>query len=460
MNASTIAVHWHDESQPVYSVDFQKSDELRRSERLATGGGDNNIRLWQVKYNSDNENTSVEYLGTLRKHTQAVNTVRFDATGKYLASGGDDGMLIVWTRSDKIIKDFGAEEDEDDIKESWVPYRVVRSSMSEIYDLSWSPDSKYIATGSMDNITRIYELETGQQIYQLTGHSHYVQGVCWDPLNEYIVLQSADRSIIIHSLKSSKDADQSLEPSLYHRIARADVPTKKISPWKNEFETGSTGQLSNDANHETVKDFKNISLYYPETLQSFFRRLAFSPDGNLLITPLGIIRPENTSLTNDVGNNDDSINTVYIYIRSGLNKPPVCHIPGFKKPAIALAFSPVFYQIDPSESCVFKLPYKMVFAIATQDSIIIYDTQKLEPLGHVSNLHYSTITDLCWDTDGLSIIVSSADGFCSCIRFDTGVFGKNYIRDDTAARPPTNINGNESSIDKNKNISNSGEPSS
>jgi len=35
----------------------------------------------------------------------------------------------------------------------------------------------------------------------LTGHGNYVQGVCWDPLNEYIGTQSADRSIKLYRVR-------------------------------------------------------------------------------------------------------------------------------------------------------------------------------------------------------------------------------------------------------------------
>lgn len=142
----------------------------------------------------------MEYLTTLRKHTQAVNVVRFDPKGEILATAGDDGTLILWTLSDHIVKEFGAEED-DEVQESWVVKHIFRSSTSEIYDLSWSPDSRFIATGSMDNITRIYNVSTGQQVGQLAEHNHYVQGVAWDPRNEFLATQSADRSVHIYSLK-------------------------------------------------------------------------------------------------------------------------------------------------------------------------------------------------------------------------------------------------------------------
>jgi chromatin assembly factor 1 subunit B len=38
----------------------------------------------------------------------------------------------------------------------------------------------------------------------------------------------------------------------------------------------------------------------------------------------------------------------------------------------------------------------MIYAVATQDAIHIYDTQQQKPLCVVSNLHFATFTDITW----------------------------------------------------------------
>lgn len=45
---------------------------------------------------------------------------------------------------------------------------------------------------------------------------------------------------------------------------------------------------------------------------------------------------------------------------------------------------------------VFQLAYRMVFAVASEDSILLYDTQQTIPFGLVSNIHYHTLSDLTW----------------------------------------------------------------
>lgn len=297
--------------------------------------------------------------------------VRFNGDGTRLASAGDDGTVIVWSLAPQVVKEFG---EDDDIKESWAAQIVLRSGVSEIYDICWSPCGGYIASGSMDHVVRVFDVSLGRLVDQIDNHSHYVQGISWDPLNRYLVSQSADRCVNVHTVPTP-----ALPLALLHKLMRLDLPISA---------NGS--------------EYKSCLLYHSETLQSFFRRLTFSPDGSLLLTPLGLYKDENGEETN----------TVFVYIRGGLNRP-IAQLPGLKKPAIAVAFCPVMYKL--SGESVIKLPYVMRFAVATQDSIVIYDTATLQPLGMVSNLHYSTITDLAWHPNGRILMASSADGFCSVV---------------------------------------------
>lgn len=70
--------------------------------------------------------------------------------------------MILWVPSELPQTNFGSEGPED--KESWRAKHMCRSSGAEIYDLAWSPDGVYFIIGSMDNIARIYNAQTGQSV--------------------------------------------------------------------------------------------------------------------------------------------------------------------------------------------------------------------------------------------------------------------------------------------------------
>ncbi|EHK40458.1 hypothetical protein TRIATDRAFT_253063 [Trichoderma atroviride IMI 206040] len=557
MKASPLIINWHDQNAPIYSAHFEPNGKGR----LATAGGDNHVRVWKVQ--ADGPERKVEYLSTLSKHNQAVNVVRWAPKGETLASAGDDGNVILWVPSEIPATNFGSEGLDD--KESWRAKHMCRSSGAEIYDLAWSPDAVYFIIGSMDNIARIYNASSGTLVRQIAEHSHYVQGVTWDPLNEYIATQSSDRSVHIYSLKT-KDGQYSLSqddklPRLASHV-KADLPTRRISsssPAPPEF--GHRAQMStvdsatsvgspapsapstptsaplpmnppSVISHSRRSSFssrrsvspapslplpavmpmeaspkphyalntnwatgmKNASLYANETLTSFFRRLTFTPDGSLLLTPSGQYQNQHQT-DKDAKPTYEIINTVYIYTRGGINKPPIAHLPGHKKPSVVVKCSPIFYTLrqsppvtkhvtidtssaedtipslpdpvssksstapsvmdppplptpasttaaeggapskgvstetnasTPGPKPAFALPYRMVYAVATQDSVLLYDTQQKTPICIVSNLHCATFTDLAWSTDGLTLIISSSDGFCSSLTFAPGELGEIY----------------------------------
>lgn len=548
MKSTPLIINWHDQTAPIYSSHFEPTGKGR----LATAGGDNNVRIWKII--ADGEDRKVEYLSSLQKHTQAVNVVRWAPKGDLLASAGDDGNIILWIPAENHLPtSFGSEGLED--KETWRTKNMCRSSGAEIYDLAWSPDSQYFIIGSMDNVARIYSATTGSLVRQIAEHSHYVQGVAWDPLDEFIATQSSDRSVHIYALRT-KDGKYTLsghedKPQKVAGHMKTDLPPRRISsnsPAPPDFGHRSQVAAAFDSvaasspapsapgtptsmalpmnppsvvSHSRRSSFssrrsvspapsmplpavmqmdpspkphpsaslgmKNASLYHNETLTSFFRRLTFTPDGSLLITPAGQYQTqhqvEGSKPTYEV------TNTVFIYSRGGINKPPICHLPGHKKPSVVVRCSPIVYNLRQSQTAtrhitidtssaeepipslpepvskpfpattvmdpppppggetagtsgkprnpetlsstpgpkpVFALAYRMVYAVATQDSVLLYDTQQMTPICVVSNLHCATFTDLAWSKDGHTLLISSSDGFCSTLSFSPSDLGQVY----------------------------------
>lgn len=82
-----------------------------------------------------------------------------------MASASDDGNVILWVPDEaKIARgELGADADEG-AKEVWRTKQMCRSSGAEVYDLAWSPDGVYFIIGSMDNVVRIYNAQTGEYI--------------------------------------------------------------------------------------------------------------------------------------------------------------------------------------------------------------------------------------------------------------------------------------------------------
>lgn len=68
----------------------------------------------------------------------------------------------------------------------------------------------------------------------------------------------------------------------------------------------------------------------------------------------------------------------------------------------------------------------MIFAIATDTDVSIYDTQQTKPIAYLQRIHYTRLTDISWSNDGLLLVASSTDGFCTMVSFDENELGVVY----------------------------------
>lgn len=165
---------------------------------------------------------------------------------------------------------------------------------------------------------------------------------------------------------------------------------------------------------------RSIRLYHDGTLQTFFRRLCFTPDGKLLFTPAGVT---------DYDGVLKPTHTTYGYSRYDLSKPAFV-LPFPNEYTVAVRCSPVLYRLRPYDAeknpPMITLPYRMIYAVATKNSVFFYDTQQAVPFAIVSNIHYTRLTDLTWSNDGNILIVSSTDGFCSVLTFSDKELGERY----------------------------------
>lgn len=89
-----------------------------------------------------------------------------------LASAGDDGNVLLWIPSETHTHAPALGDDALEDKETWRIKHMCRSSGSEIYDLAWSPDGVFFITGSMDNIARVYNAQTGTVVCLITKYTY------------------------------------------------------------------------------------------------------------------------------------------------------------------------------------------------------------------------------------------------------------------------------------------------
>ena len=142
-NTAQEAMQWHLPEAAKARLGKGKINEIQYSSDgailvVATG-----IGIWLY------DTTTYQEIGLLTAHTSAVKCLVFSPDGHLLASGGEDGTILLWHRS------TGAE-------------KVLTKSTASVSNLAFSLDGKTIASDGEGTI-RFWDTITGEQKRKFTG---------------------------------------------------------------------------------------------------------------------------------------------------------------------------------------------------------------------------------------------------------------------------------------------------
>ncbi|KAF9087927.1 HIR complex subunit [Mortierella sp. GBA35] len=212
--------------QPIYAVHVHPDGT-----RLATGGQDGKIKIWNMKTLADPNIDDTE----ASKHLCTMSSESWGGA----TFGSNDGPNV----------------------ENWRGYKRLSGHESDITEVAWSPDNKYLASAGLDLKIIIWDGKTFDRVITLDKHNGFVKGLTWDPVGKYLASQSDDKTV---------------------RIWR-------ISDWQVEVLIDKP--------------------YQDATLSTFFGRLSWSPEGGHIVTAnaLSNDKPVAAVISRDTWNADISL---------------------------------------------------------------------------------------------------------------------------------------------------------
>ena len=169
-------------------------------------------------------------------HISTVNVCRFSPNGKYLATGSDDNTVIIWVQKSRPTN-FGSSEE----KVCWSNYKILRGHSGDVYDLSWNPESKYLISGSVDNYCMIWNIEKAKCVNRFMDHDHFVQGVSWDPRNKYILTQSSDKSVRFYK-------------NTYSKLEMKFIYINQLKRFEIKNNNNKNNNMQNNSNNNPISD--------------------------------------------------------------------------------------------------------------------------------------------------------------------------------------------------------------
>ncbi|NEP61611.1 MAG: protein kinase [Symploca sp. SIO2G7] len=185
----------------VLSVAFSPDGNI-----LASGSWDYIIRLWDVR--------TGQKICTFDKHLFDVFSVAFSPDGTILASGSEENTIKLWNLTN-IEKQGNRQQATGNREENCISHSIGGAKFSSgafqeqqtlightnsVNAVVFSPDGKTLVSGSKDKTINLWDVSTGELLYQGQAHSDSVLSLAISPDGQTLASGSADGTIKIWQL--------------------------------------------------------------------------------------------------------------------------------------------------------------------------------------------------------------------------------------------------------------------
>jgi WD40 repeat protein len=150
-------------------------------ERFAVAMSDGAVSVWSV-------DERVPTTDAPPSHEGHATTVAFDATGRLLASGGDDGSVFLWN-----VREHRA---------SGEPF-VTRPS-SGVRSIAFRPGGDTLAIATVDGRIILWDVGTRQTTETLEGHDAEVTSVAFTPDGQTLASAGSDGSLLLWDIETGR----------------------------------------------------------------------------------------------------------------------------------------------------------------------------------------------------------------------------------------------------------------
>jgi len=195
-------------------------------------------------------------LYTYRGHTDRVTTVAWSPNSKYIASGSLDKTVQVWAANPG---------------DHFHPF-IYHGHTAAVQTVDWSPDSNRVVSGSFDKTVRAWDAITGEHVALYRGHTGIVNTVAWSPDGKYIASGSEDSTVRLWDVATGAQ--------LY--VYRGHLASVNSLVWSPDSQRIASASLDKTVQIIDATTGKHIYTYrgHTDTVSS----VSWSPDGKDIVS--------------------------------------------------------------------------------------------------------------------------------------------------------------------------------
>ena len=230
----------------VYGVDLSSDGNY-----MISASADGTARLWDVQTGQE--------LRRFSDHAGIVESIGFSSDGQKMLTGGEEGTVFLWNIDAH-------------------PELPVFNGGNDMYGAAFSPDGKLMATNTIGNELRLWNVSTGQTLWQAQDSGVALWALKYSPDGKYLISGNMDGVTTLWDAKTGEAVRRFTAKGLDEIYALDFSPDGK---------TIIAGGSSSKTPHETFAPLWDVEtgreiLRLP--LPSLIYTASFSPDGKYILT--------------------------------------------------------------------------------------------------------------------------------------------------------------------------------